>query len=766
MSHFVPSLIFENHTHSAMLAKTYVLLLCFVLTNSEELLTCIGCPQGFYYDAINHTHGECRRCNKHMTTFRYQNVTHYTQCSCNVTYTNATNACVPCAHGSYKSSIGNVSCTQCPANSNTSNINSRTIDHCECNAGYYDLFPTTSIHKCQKCAQGTFKAVFGDIDCEFCPSNTYCPHLGTTVPTQCTENSVSNMGSSFFFDCACIPGFYYDVQDNFVNCEQCQTGKYNVAYNQSACVNCPVNTYNPGLGANSSKQCLPCPDNSASDSGSSLITNCVCGLGYSGVPGDECVECVPGKYLDSLDIYECKACPEHTFNELFASISVAACLPCGQNKTSVQGSGSEFNCICDPGFEYTKRANRYDCSECGTGKFAAESNTSSCALCAAGKFNGDTAQTVCVQCADGRYSDFEGASSCLSCQEGFYQDLGLSDVKAQPCQACPDNSFHNVLESVSVNDCTCNAGFYDNFDESGKFLGCNVCEPGSYCPGQGAIHLCPKNHFSVAGAAICTQCHQNSFGEQITHASQCLCLAGSEGSYHDDCQLCSPGTVQPTNFSGNPCQKCARGKFQPLHGQRFCDTCPLNSFTGTMGSTAQTQCICNPQYYGSNGGPCNLCLPNDFCPGGISARDCPDFTQSPAGSHTITNCTCIPGFTAKNDGEECHQCPANFYCPGGTLQNKCSGNSSSVVGVADKTSCICNAGLWRGCILLEDGSSVNRDGACVINYDLPCTSCDEDVICNNNTLLHCPEFSTSDRMSSHHTDCVCIDGYYADPFPH
>ena len=46
--------------------------------------------------------------------------------------------------------------------------------------------------------------------------------FGTTKPIQCTENSVSNMGSLFFFDCACIPGFYYDVQDEFVNSEKCE----------------------------------------------------------------------------------------------------------------------------------------------------------------------------------------------------------------------------------------------------------------------------------------------------------------------------------------------------------------------------------------------------------------------------------------------------------------------------------------------------------------------------------------------------------------
>ena len=57
----------------------------------------------------------------------------------------------------------------------------------------------------------------------------------------------------------------------------------------------------------------------------------------------------------------------------------------------------------------------------------------------------------------------------------------------------------------------------------------------------------------------------------------------------------------------------------------------------------------------------------------------------------------------------------------------------------------------------------NQYGAtCVINWQLPCFECGDDVICRNNTLLHCPEHSSSDQGSHSDLHCVCDQGYYAD----
>lgn len=775
---------------SAM-SMTKLLVIFFISTVAAIELNCIACQQGFFYNGINNTHGRCERCPVAMTTFALKNITSQSQCVCNVTFTNTSYACIPCSQGTFKNFIGNESCVDCPDNSYTLQIGAFDVNDCVCNPGFSNV-PNTDI--CQECEPGFFKSDYGDVNCIPCPANTFCPRLGTATPSNCPSNSVSNMYSVRLFDCTCRPGFRYQYQPEALlsplSCLKCEAGLYQDHFNQSACKPCRADTYNPEIGANSSSFCLDCPVHSSSLEQSTQLTDCVCNLGYAGQPGDTCIPCAQGKYLDNLNIYECKNCPANTFNDLFAQIFSSSCLACGQNKTSVSGSGSQFNCVCDPGFEFVRGEYKYTCEECERGKFAASANTSSCALCPRGTFQDEFAKTICLQCPDGQYSDVEGSIECEFCGFGKYQIIddffsigqtveerastSFLNIKATQCTACPEFSSHVQRGSTTINDCLCVPGYRAQYQFSENFFistvaamflsHCELCEPGSFCVGGGqgqGQELCPLNHFSQAGAAQCTRCHPHSFGSQIINFTECLCLAGYEGSYHDNCLPCRSGTVQPTNFSGRPCQACSQGKYQSLEGQLECNNCPINSNTITDGNSHVTQCICKAGYYGRNGGPCELCPQNKYCPGGTVFLDCPDNTQSLNGSGALTDCTCRPGFTALENGVLCHRCPPDSFCPGGTEQISCSDSSSSVEGTASIEGCICDPGLWRGCIITANGTQMNRKGVCVINYTLPCVSCKEDVICVNNTLLHCPQFSTSPEQSSHPSDCICNDGFYA-----
>jgi len=60
------------------------------------------------------------------------------------------------------------------------------------------------------------------------------------------------------------------------------------------------------------------------------------------------------------------------------------------------------------------------------------------------------------------------------------------------------------------------------------------------------------------------------------------------------------------------------------------------------------------------------------------------------------------------------------------------------------------------------GASVYLDNshlACTIDYASPCRACEPDDICFNETLLHCPQHSSSPRGSDDDRDCVCDPGY-------
>lgn len=845
------------------------LILIWCLKIAAEL-SCIGCPQGFWYHGYNYSAGQCRNCPKNFTTFENQNASSPYECSCNSTFFNVSDFCVSCSFHTFKSDIGNFSCTNCPANSATLQEGSFDIHDCLCNPGFAG---DETEHECFECNKGKFKSTVSDALCDICPPNTFCPRRQMIEPNRCASNSSSLAGSDYFFDCACNVGFHYDLSncipdstpstfttvsvnedgapyfvldqimiltigqevtvdwsatadthpfalsttsaapyelpgDDIVTqnidttaktttltvhsadtslyymcqfghgfqgvkvnirpllsqcdleCTQCAEGKYNDIVNQSSCISCPNNTFNPHQARSNLSDCLACPANSASPPESIAIETCICNLGYAGNPGEECIECAPGTYLDSLHIYECLKCPANTFNELFAQVAPSSCLACGHNKTSITGSGSEFACVCDPGFEFERRDHRFDCHKCAVGKFSNVSNTSSCAACGTGTFNDDIAKTVCLQCADGKYSDIVGQTACVSCEAGKYQDTSVPNVKSYQCTFCPENSFHNFTQSILINDCTCNAGYRDIY-VSGAFDSCALCEPGSFCPGEGQQFLCDKNHFSQAGATSCTQCHPNSHGGQIVNYTECLCLAGTEGRHHDDCTLCLPGTVQPTNFSGLPCQDCARGFYQELPGKLECNSCSPNSNTDSTGSDDVRDCKCMQSFFGPDGDVCRECPANFYCPGGNVINECPLFTLSENKSFHIRNCTCRPGFTAPINGVQCSACPRNFYCPGGTAQIACSNNSHSKAGSKQVEACICNAGLWRGCIQASNGTFLNQNGLCTIQYELGCVACGEDVICINNTLEHCPAFSTSLPKSSEPDDCVCDDGFYA-----
>ena len=149
-------------------------------------------------------------------------------------------------------------------------------------------------------------------------------------------------------------------------------------------------------------------------------------------------------------------------------------------------------------------------------------------------------------------------------------------------------------------------------------------------------------------------------------------------------------------------------------------------------------------------------------------QPCRAHSTSLSGSSNSSDCKCVPGYFLGNGWGHMFQvpgnmCPSNSYCPGDQVVETCASNSSSVAGARVIEACMCDPGQWRGCILLQDDSGNAVDatgGACVIDYTQACTDCGEDVICLNNTLLHCPEHSEAPTGSHDAEACICVDGYF------
>ena len=82
-----------------------------------------------------------------------------------------------------------------------------------------------------------------------------------------------------------------------------------------------------------------------------------------------------------------------------------------------------------------------------------------------------------------------------------------------------------------------------------------------------------------------------------------------------------------------------------------CTACALQS-TSPAGSTVITQCICNSESTGPNGGPCAQCAAGKYksTPGTSACADCPLRSTSFADGTGITACVCNAGSTGPDAG--------------------------------------------------------------------------------------------------------------------
>ena len=706
---------------------------------NKTLEKCSECEVGFYQD----TNGNfsCIQCSSNSLTIAVAS-TSESECRCEPGFTpsvleaptfvdNADNVdyatCAPCEAGKFKPTLSDVVCSDCPVNfycpeqsvnplkcvpNSTSTSNSQNVEDCHCNAGFHyvstdgvqdyhcdlcepgSFTDTKNKNSCTLCPAGFWSDLYGTTQCFACPLDSYCPE-GSVLPIACPGNSVSVQYSSVIADCHCNPGYHFSLESTDTleqvtyGCVACAPGFYNELYNQEFCIECPVNTFNTHHASSSSSDCLACTANSSSVASSDEVQDCLCDLGFSGSPGEECIECGPGFFRSNHSEYICTSCPSDTYNVDYASDSDEHCAACDSDKVSGSGSGAKFQCVCKAGLFRTlhESGNEWTCTPCPVGSFSTNINTLQCSLCPSGKFSNATSATsseTCTVCADGTFTLLPGSSECSECEPGMWQDVKLDEYQQKVCSLCPLNSTQNNFGSFDVNDCTCDA------------------------------------HFEKK----CTQ-----FDSELSE----VCIAFE-------------------------CVPCGADHF--CAGSNAKEACPANSIAPTSSSVV-TDCVCNVSYYGSDGGPCLACEENFYCPGGENQVSCMSFSSSDILSSRIEDCVCNPSYYSTAPGQSCQKCPPGYYCGGGTHRSQCANNSDSRSGSNTINACLCDPGYWRGCILTEDGTYVNGDNVvCDTNWDIPCMLCEENNVCVNNSLLHCPHDSSAPIGTHDAHACVCNNGYY------
>jgi len=754
-------------------------------TQDFEALHCVACDAGFFRTQNTKA---CTECAEGSSTFHYMNATSALDCLCKPGFENNTHACEMCDNEFFKGVLANRSCTRCRENSQSPTLGATMQEHCKCNPGFFAV-PTDGDNRCSPCEAGTYKGDISDAQCTACPRNHYCPEQSNQTQP-CPMHSLSGLMGQRIEDCLCTAGFYSAYTTGLYACHACTPGTYGESAGQSSCTACPADTYNPDSSSANVTHCVSCTSNAASALGSIARVNCTCNLGYEGVPGGSCTACAPGRYRENEDVYICDPCPANTFSHRLASDSSSHCLSCRESSSSSVGSGSERDCVCNPGLY----GDWESCIPCAAGKFTPYFNSSSCTACEPGKLStsvGAATDEVCLECRAGTYADEPGMTSCTECPQSTWQNTSTPGHQTRECTQCPAHSNHAATGVTDVFACVCTAGYWKHSVPPG--FQCLACLAGHFCPGLDALVPCAFNAFSTGGhVTSCTGCAQFSWATanaSLTSPSQCQCRQGTSGEFDGSCVPCDAGYFQPGDYVhggadslpaelqiqqesggtvGAPaaqptvCVACARHTFQNTSGSSACYACPLHSSTKNTASATATECTCDPGYFGVSGQSCAECEANNFCPGvfGTEMNPCRAHSQAGPRAESEDDCKCIAGFYASADGAECQLCPASSYCPGDLAVLPCANLSSSNPGSPSIAACECLPGHWRGCIRNAAGVHVDHDGQrCSIDYARACVECGADDICFNETLMHCPQHSTAAPGSDDARDCVCDPGF-------
>lgn len=569
-----------------------------------------------------------------------------------------TSDCQACKAGHYKDIDGDLVCTSCADEHETTSGASVSADACVCTAGYSSepnsqAFAYTTAAPGMFCADGERYYVNDDrslIGCkQFCEGNLQqtCSQFewyGIDAHRGADGNYVPTVNGACVLCHGTAKGLDGGVHGNsgllyikkITECVQCVAGKYKIDDVDTACDgNCPPDSTSPvgsdaladcvcnagytgpdGGGCTAceadeykdvegASACIDCPVNSQSLSASDELTDCFCNAGYSGSNGGLCTICPTDTYQDTPGSSICETCPE--------------------NSQSPQGSVVADACLCSAGYEELAPD---VCSTCPYGKFKTSASHDLCSPCRSHAYTVSDGSTLSAEClCNAGYYDNGGA--CEQCSSGTYK-TGLGD---EQCTSCPDNSDSPQGSSLEK-QCICNAGYETSV--SGASISCAACDPNFY----------EDSH-------VCVNCPSNSQSAALsTSISDCKCNQGYTGP------------------DGGGCTACGTDKYKDSVGSSSCTSCEANMNSPTA-STTSDACLCNAGFSrgfaesGSSTSPCQQCEQNTYCPPentvtSTSVNVCPDNSNSPAGSEELTDCKCNQGY-AGPDGQACQICDFNYY---------------------------------------------------------------------------------------------------------
>ena len=476
-------------------------------------------------------------------------------------------ACELCVAGKYSEIVGSdaeSNCLDCPSGTYARESALAHRDNCtKCLAGKYNPNNgSTDPNDCDDCAEGKYSGVLGrGTECsDLCPRGTFSVTKGLTRASECSNCSAGQ----------------YNSDEGQTSCQLCPVAKYYEgvrAEGESDCVSCPRGTFSVGVGLTNRSDCEACaPGTFAAQVNSTSCTACATAT-YSSHVGatsqSNCSSCPEGKFSEQRGLVreqDCEGCDVGKYNALTRQ---SVCTDCAEGKfnAGVNGTGEGVCSLCPMGM-YNDQTGRSVCTACGANRYNPSLGStvfSACIACAEGKFSSNTVQTFndCRPCDQGTYPEDGECKPCHLNSDSAQGATSKSDCKCNPgysqdsnglCIVCPAGSYcpgagltlscglGQVSDpgSTSSDDCRCKDGFtpLPNGDCRGCGLGyyvankeCELCQENFYCPNGETQISCPRNSYSLRGAAS----RNGEFGHG------CLCNAGFVRDRSDpngQCQQC------------------------------------------------------------------------------------------------------------------------------------------------------------------------------------------------------------------------------------
>jgi hypothetical protein len=329
-----------------------------------------------------------------------------------------------------------------------------------------------------------------------------------------------------------------------------------------------------------------------------------------------------------------------------------------------------------------------------------------CEKCPAGKHSDEISlpnidSNVCQQCDPGKYASMAGATGCVECPAGKYAMSTGSSI-CTDCVACPVYEMRVGCTTTSSGYCAprnpCVAGqnkstlinAIQTFDVCAPVLnGLWLLDPylsqmwylsdfvlQSYAfrdlyvwgfrnphRGQdmGYIPGDEKSDDSISKLKILSYItYEGSFLNpwQVTGSWNCYNPTSNQWYINSltnvsnvMCTNCSVGKFSAIVNAQN-CELYATGKYMDTSGASTCKQCPENS-DSVAGSDKITDCKCPAGNYLDTSGT-------------STCKQCPENSDSVAGSDNITDCKCMTGFFGENGGY-CNRgawaCPNDYWAP-------------------------------------------------------------------------------------------------------